>query len=136
MSVIDISKIKGTRISEPYGRTVKIIVTPDTSDEVKDVSITMGIIDPHSRNDLHIHPDGTEMLYIVSGHGRAIVGDREFQIKHDSLIVATPGVLHQQINESDDTMKMFAVWTPAVTSEEVLGRAIEASKKTVKDDLD
>ena len=135
MPVIDISKIKGTRISEPYGRTVKIVVAPDITEEVKDVSITMGIIDPHSRNDLHIHPDGTEMLYIVSGHGRAIVGDTEYPIQHDSLIVAPPGVLHQQINESDDTMKMFAVWTPAVTSEEVLGRAIEAAKKEIKDDL-
>ena len=135
MSVIDISKIKGTRIPEPYGRTVKIIVTPDTSQEVKDVSITMGIIDPHSCNDLHIHENGIEMLYIVSGHGRAIVGDKEYPIQHDSLIIAPSGVLHQQINESDDTMKMLAIWTPSVTSEEVLGRALEALNKEVKDDV-
>ena len=31
--------------------------------------------------------------------------------------------------------RMFAVWTPAVISEEVLGRAIEAAIKEIKDDL-
>jgi len=129
MSLIDISKIQGVRINEPYGRTVKIISTPEISDEVKDISITMGIIDPHSKNDLHIHENGMEILYIVSGFGRAVIGDKEYPIQHDSLIVAPKGVVHQQINESDDTMKMFAVWTPAVTGDEVLNRAIEAAKK-------
>ena len=128
MSYIDISKIKGTRIDAPYGRTIKIILTPDTTDEVKDISITMGIIDPHSQNDLHIHENGMEILYIVSGYGRAVIGDEEYPIRHDSLIVAPKGVVHQQINESDDTMKMFAIWTPAVTSDEVLNRAINAVK--------
>ena len=129
MSYIDISKIKGVRIDEPYGRTVKIITTPETSDEVKDISITMGIIDPHSKNDLHIHEDQMEILYIVSGWGRAIIDGREYPIQQDSLIIAPKGVVHQQINESDDTMKMFAVWTPAVSGDEVLNRAIEAAKK-------
>ena len=130
MSMIDISKIQGTRINEPYARTVKIIVTPETSDEVKDISITMGIIDPHSQNDLHIHENGMEILYIVSGFGRAIIGDQEYSIKQDSLIIAPRGVVHQQINESDDTMKMFAIWSPPVTGEEVLGRAIKAAEKS------
>ena len=129
MAYIDISKIKGVRISEPYGRTVKIISTPEISDEVKDLSITMGIIDPHSKNDLHIHEEGMEILYIVSGFGRAVIGDEEYPIQHDSLIIAPRGVQHQQINESDDTMKMFAVWTPAVTGEEVLSRAIKAAEE-------
>ena len=127
MSVIEISKIKGVRINEPFGRTVKIICTPEISDEVKDLSITMGIIDPHSKNDLHTH-EGMEILYIVSGFGRAVMGDEEHAIQHDSLVVAPGGVPHQLINDSDDTMKMFCVWTPAVTGEEVLNRAIEAAK--------
>lgn len=134
MPYVDISKIQGTRIAAPYGRTVKIIATPEMFTELKDISITMGIIDPHSRNDLHTH-EGMEILYIVSGYGRAVIGDREYPIQHDSLIIAPGGVQHQQINESDDTMKMFAVWTPAVTGAEVLGRAIEAAGKEAKDDL-
>jgi len=129
MSIIDIGKIKGIRIQEPYARTVKIISTPEISEEVKDISITMGIIDPHSRNDLHLHEEGMEILYIVSGYGRAVIGDEEYPIRQDSLIIAPRGVMHQQINESDDTMKMFAVWTPAVTGEQVLNRAIKAAER-------
>ena len=126
MSVIDISKIKGVRINEPFGRTVKIILAPDTQDQVKDLSITMGIIDPHSRNDLHTH-EGFELLYIVTGYGKGIVGDKTYEIKPDCLIIAAPGVKHSQINESDDTMKMYAVWTPAVTGKDVLNRALNAA---------
>jgi len=132
MSLIDINSIKGVRIDEPYGRNIKIILAPDISDEVKDVSITMGIIDPHSQNDLHMHPEGIEILYIVSGFGYAVIGDEKFPIRHDSLIVAPKGVMHQQVNESDDPMKMFAVWTPPVTSEEVLGRARQAQLQAGK----
>lgn len=128
MTVIDASKIKGTKIDAPYERIVKILLAPDTQDVVKDISITQGIIYPHAQNDLHTH-EGFELLYIVTGFGYAVLGDEKYEIKHDSLIVAAPGVQHQQINESDETMKMFAIWTPAVTGEEVLGRAKEAAKK-------
>lgn len=127
MPFIDISKLEGTRIDEPYGRLIKIIMTPETMPEVPDISITMGIIDPHSRNDLHIHEGQTEILYIASGFGKAVIGDTTYEIREDSLIIATPGLVHQQINESDETMKMFAIWTPAVTGREVLERSLKAS---------
>jgi len=132
MSVIDISKIKGVRINEPFGRTVKIILAPDTQEQIKDLSITMGIIDPHSKNDLHTHK-GFELLYIVSGYGKGVVGDTTYDIKPDCLIIASPGVEHCQINESDETMKMYCVWTPAVTGKDVLNRALSAAgQKEVK----
>lgn len=122
MSVIDISKIEAIKIPAPYERAIKVILAPDTQDDVKDVSLTMGILYPHSKNDLHVH-EGTEMLYIVSGFGKAIVGDEEYVIREDSLIIALPGVKHQQINESDETMKMFAIWVPPVSGKEVIERA-------------
>lgn len=127
MSVIDASKIQGFRIPPPCERSIKVLLAPDITEEVKDVSVTQGIIAPHSRNDLHTH-EGFELLYIVSGFGRAVLGDETTEIRHDCLIVAPPGVPHQQINDSDDTMKMLAIWTPAVLAKDVIGRAVEANK--------
>ena len=126
MPIIDARKIKGVRVKAPYERIIKVLLAPDTQDDVKEISITMGIIYPHSRNDLHTH-EGTEILYIVTGHGKAVMGDKTFEIGPDCIIVATPGLPHQQINESDETMKMYAVWTPAVTGKEVLDRALKAA---------
>jgi mannose-6-phosphate isomerase-like protein (cupin superfamily) len=125
--VIDGSKLQATKISEPFERLIKVFIAPDTQDLVKDISVTMGIIYPHSQNDLHCH-EGFELLYIVSGYGKAVLGDETFELKPDCLMVCAPGVMHRQINESDETMKMLAIWTPAVTSEEVLDRAITAAK--------
>lgn len=126
MPVIDARKIEGVKVKAPYERIIKVLLAPDTQDDVKEISITMGIIYPHSHNDLHKH-EGTEILYIVTGWGRAVMGDRTVEIGPDSVIVATPGLMHQQINESDETMKMYAVWTPAVSGKEVLDRALEAA---------
>ena len=127
MPVIDCTKIEGTLIPDPYDRLVKVIVDCETDPVVKDISITMGILAPHSRNDLHCH-EGTELLYITTGRGRAVIGDEEFEIKDNHLIIAPPGVMHQQINDSSETMRMFAIWTPAVPGRDVLKRAIDTAK--------
>ena len=128
MSVIDISKIKAVKIPKPFERAIKVILAPDTQDDVKGVSLTMGILYPHSNNDLHTH-EGLEMLYIVNGYGKAKIGGKEYDIKEDSLIIALPGIEHQQINQSDETMKMFAIWLPPVSSKEVIERAEAAARE-------
>lgn len=126
--VFDCTNIEGVVINEPFERQVKVLMDRETQDVVKDISITMGIIAPRSKNDLHCH-EGTEILYITTGYGKAIVGDREYPLKANHLIIAPPGVMHQQINMSDETMRMFAIWTPYESGEDVVKRAIEAAKK-------
>lgn len=127
MPVIDVSKIEAIKIPAPYERAIKVILAPDTQDDVKGISLTMGILSPHSHNDLHTH-EGTEMLYIMSGFGKAVMDDKEYDIREDSLIIALPGIQHQQINESDETMKMFAMWIPPVSGKEVIERAQNAAQ--------
>jgi quercetin dioxygenase-like cupin family protein len=127
MSVIYVDKLKSFKIPKPFKRSIKVVLAPDTQDVVKDISITMGIIAPHSNNDYHTH-EGTELLYIMSGFGKAKIDGKDHEIRPDSLIIAPPNTLHQQINESDETMKMLAIWTPPVTSKEVIDRALEAAK--------
>lgn len=129
MYVIDCTNIEGVVVPAPFERYIKVIVAPDIQQEIQDISITMGIIAPHSQNDMHLHEEGAELLYIATGYGKAIVGDETCVIKENSLIIAPKGVWHQQINESDETMRMLAIWTPAVTGKEVLERAFAAAKR-------
>ncbi len=131
MSVIYVDKLESYNIPEPFERSIKVILAPDTQDVVKDISITMGIIAPHSNNDYHMH-EGTELLYIMSGYGKAKIDGKDYELRPDALIIAPPRIMHQQINESDETMKMLAIWTPPVTSKEVLDRAVEAAKEGTK----
>lgn len=128
MHVINCADIGGVLIPKPYERLVKVIMAPDTQEDVKDISITMGIIAPNSRNDLHVHENGVEVLYIVTGYGKAVVGDTIYDLKANHLIIAPKGVPHQQINESAETMRMLAIWTPAVSGEEVVERALNAAQ--------
>ena len=55
---------------------------------------------------MHCH-EGIELLYITTGRGKAVIGDEVFEIKDNHLIIAPPGVMHQQINESDDLIKII-----------------------------
>lgn len=127
MPVIDCFNVEGTMIPKPFERLVKVIVDCDTDPVVKEISVTMGILAPHSQNDLHCH-EGTELLYIATGRGNAVIGEEKIPIRENCLIIAPPGILHQQINESDETMRMLAVWTPAVSGREVLERAAAAAR--------
>ena len=128
MPVIDCTNIEGVVIPKPFERLVKVIVDCDTDPVVRDISITMGILAPKRQNDMHCH-EGTELLYVTTGRGKAVIGDEVFEIKDNHLIIAPPGVMHQQINESNETMRMFAIWTPAVSGKDVLERAIEAARQ-------
>lgn len=125
--VFDCAQVEGVVIDKPFERMVKVLVDRQNQDVVQDISITMGIIAPQSKNDLHCH-EGVEILYIASGYGKAVVGDREYPLKANHLIIAPPGVMHQQVNESDETMRMLAVWTPYESGGDVLRRAMEAAK--------
>ena len=127
MPIIDINKIEAIEISEPCRRSIKIVMTPETQEHIKDFSIVMGTIHPHKRNDLHTH-EGYELLYIVSGSGKAVLGDDVIEIGPDTLIIAPPGTPHQQFNESEQPMKMFTIWNPAVAGEDVINRAIRANR--------
>jgi len=127
MLVIDGSKIEGTLIPEPFKRVVKVFMAPDTQDHCKDISVTQGIFYPHSMNDLHTH-EGFEIIYIISGYGKCVIGDETYDIKPDTLVICPPGVPHRQINESDETLKQLAIWTPALKGSEVVTRAVETAK--------
>jgi quercetin dioxygenase-like cupin family protein len=128
MAIIDATTIEGVAIPAPFARTIKVLLAPDSQDEVKDLSITMMIIAPHSRNDLHTHK-GTEILYIATGFGQAVLGEVTQDVRADALIVAPGGVPHQQINDSDETMKVLCIWTPAVPGSYVLDRARAAAAR-------
>lgn len=126
--VINCNTLDGVLIPKPYERFIKVIMAPETQEYVKDISITMGYFSPHCSNDLHSHPEGTEIIYIISGYGKAVVGDKTYDIAPNHLIIAPKDVLHQQINESDATMHLLAIWVPALSGDEVIGRAVKSAE--------
>ncbi len=129
--VIDVNQLEEHKVPKPFERAMRVALAPDTQEVVKDVSVIVAYFSPYSGNDMHTH-EGTELLYVVSGYGKAIIGDETYEIKPDSLIVAPPGIPHQQINDSGETMKLITIWTPPVTGKDVVARA-HAARQAVLD---
>jgi len=127
MQVIDTTNVHGVNITGRFQRTIKVLLAPDTQDEIKDFSITMSILGPHVGTDAHSHPI-YELQYFLSGHGRIVIGDLSYDVKPDTLVVVPPEISHQPINESDEPMKILCIWSPAVLGEHVIQRALAAAK--------
>lgn len=135
MSVIDngqgmvvyCNELEGTLIPKPFERFIKVVMAPETQDYIKDISLSMGYFSPHCSNDLHTHEEGAELIYIITGYGKAVIGDKKYDIAPNTLLINPKGVLHQQINESDLTMQLLAIWVPAVSGESIVARAVKSA---------
>lgn len=68
------------------------------------------------------------MMYIITGHGKCTIGDEEFDVKPDVLMIAPPDTMHDMHNYSDKTMKLVAMFIPAETASQIYTRAKAAAE--------
>ena len=129
MPVINAFNIKSVKIPAPYERVIRVLLAPDTQDDVKGMSVSHGVFAPREgKCDYHKH-SGVEMMYIITGKGECHIGDEVFPLEPDTLMVVPPETMHDIRNYSDETMKLVAMWIPPVTSKEIYERAEEAAKQ-------
>lgn len=61
----------------------------------------------------HLHPDGEEVVYIVSGKGKALIGDQISVISPGSLVYFPQGVPHMLWNTGKELMKGVCFYAPS-----------------------
>lgn len=111
MSVVEGWKIPGVKVPPPNERVLKMLVSPETG-ESKHMSILFSIISPNSTTGTHRHDTSDECMYVATGRGTFICGLEKNAIAPDVLLVAKAGVEHEIRNESEETMKLVAVFCP------------------------
>ena len=128
MPVINAFDVKSVKIEGTYERVIRVLLAPDTQDLVKGISVSHCVISPHSSTDLrHTHP-GTEMMFIMSGHGECTIGNETHKIGPNVLMICPPNSPHDIRNYSDETMSLVAMFVPAETSKQIYERAEKAAK--------
>lgn len=60
-----------------------------------------------------VHHDIDQFIRIEEGYGKAILDGSEYEIEDDFAIVVPAGTEHNVINESDEKMKLYTVYSPA-----------------------
>ena len=77
------------------------------------------IFPPGGDTIVHAHDQGDELFYVVSGRGRARLGDRFELIGPRDAILVSPGLTHQVSNPFDDDLKVVFFMATAELAEQM-----------------
>ncbi len=61
----------------------------------------------------HSHPDGEEVIYILSGHGRVMVDGVADEVRAGTVVLFPQGAVHMLQNRSSEEMKVACFYAPA-----------------------
>ena len=107
MKIIDIDGVPGRHIAIPgMTRTIKDIL------ETGKMTTHLGLIPPGQSTSEHSHPCSEEIVYIVQGEGRAMVGEQAGDFKANQLLFVPEGAPHRYTNTGAGELILFVVYSP------------------------
>jgi mannose-6-phosphate isomerase-like protein (cupin superfamily) len=62
---------------------------------------------------MEVHEDTDQFIRIEEGKGKAVLDGVETQIEDDFAVVIPAGTEHNIVNESDEEMKLYTIYSPA-----------------------
>lgn len=69
-------------------------------------------IAPRTNIGEEVHPHVEQVFYVVSGTGKALVDGSPSTLSSGDLLIVTPGVRHDILNEGDQPLKLFTIYAP------------------------
>lgn len=100
---------------EMPGRTLKWLYTPDM-DAAKGFSMNVVRIKPgNTVKPAHSHPNHEEVVFLLSGKGKAYIDGEVFDIRKGSAVLFSPGCIHMLRNSGDEVMEVACFFAPAAT---------------------
>jgi len=110
-----IVKEKEVEAKELPGRSLKWLFTPEMKQAV---GLTFNVVNIKSGNTVkpaHSHKNHEELIYVVSGSGKAFIDGKVYDIEAGSAVLFSPGSIHMLRNSGDTDMKVACFFTPAAT---------------------
>lgn len=114
-------EVEGFKAIAPYKRVLKALISPDLQGS-KNVSVGMTLLPSGSKSSYHAHEGEEEIWFVTSGRGKAIVGEESIPIEKDTAIYVPPGVKHQLVNTSDETLKVLWIFSPPGPEKAFIGK--------------
>lgn len=114
-------------VPEPFSRIMTpIFMGDDKNIEECTFSIHMTEWRKGGKVDTHKHEDATEAMFCISGHGKCMIDEKEYEFTPGSLMVAPPNMLHNIENDGDELLRVLCIFSPPATGEGLRSRAMEA----------
>ncbi len=97
------------------GRDLRWLFTPDT-DADRPFSMNVVVIKPGCTvSPAHSHPEKEEVIYIVSGEGKAFIDGQVYDIREGTAVRFTKRSVHMLRNTGAVDMKVVCFFTPQAT---------------------
>jgi len=114
-----LQEIGSYRVDPPNERTLQLIFSPQTDKGIKNCTVLMANLAPHTgRSGLHTHVVD-EIMYIVSGKGEIVEGGKTTKLEPGTAIYATAGVEHETRNLSGEPLQILCVYIPSLSDEQI-----------------
>jgi len=128
MPYVDGSEVAGVAVPEPFARTLKVLMSPETHSDVEGFTLILSALAPGGGcTDMHAHESSGELMVFVAGTGRAWLDGVERELRPGVAIYAPPGVEHRTMNTGEEPLEIVCVFMPPAPAD-YIKEMIEASQ--------
>jgi quercetin dioxygenase-like cupin family protein len=99
------------KISKPFERTLKVLLSPVINKEIKSLACGLTIIPKGGRSDEDAHIEG-ELFYVIYGRGIINVDGEEESLIPGTAVWCPPNISHFLLNNGIKTLKILWVLNP------------------------
>jgi len=97
------------------GRRLRWLVADDRI-KAENCSVCVIRVSPGDRvRPAHSHPEGEEVIYVMTGSGRVLVGGDVSSVRAGSVVLFPQGRPHMLHNTGSDEMKVVCFFAPATS---------------------
>jgi uncharacterized cupin superfamily protein len=97
------------------GRDLKWLVTPEMNQSDQLAFNVVNIKSGNTVKPAHSHKNHEELVYILSGSGKAYIDGTVYAIEAGTAILFSAGSIHMLRNSGDVDMKVACFFTPSAT---------------------
>lgn len=108
---------QGEEFAEPFRRTIKHLHTPWGTGATF-LWAGMSEVPAGSQSNPHAHNEQEESFFIHEGEGEVVVDGRAISVRAGSLVVISPGEVHQLRNTGSALLRVFCVVAPPFAEEQ------------------
>ncbi len=116
MSVPTIHETEAEELDLP-GRHLRWIVAENAIAAKSCSSCVIRVAPGEKVRPAHSHPNGEEVIYIIRGTGRVLVGGEIASVREGSVVLFRRGVVHMLQNTGEQEMKVVCFFAPPTNLE-------------------
>jgi len=99
---------------------IEWIYEPDFNNTSNNMNIGITTILPHKRQNRHIHYGNEQFIYVLSGEGIQLIGDKISEMKPKQIYHMEAGIIHETINRGDKPIKHLLIAIPVNNESDIL----------------